>query len=205
MANGRVVTVGRSVVLPPPAVQPGGQRDRYSPEDVDRIWQGLPEPGHSAAAQEAQQFPRQIVVFPPEYIPPPQATQFQPYLLAAVVGAGVTTPLWTFVVPKSSVLVIKSLDFYASNTAPTSNIFFSLLVNGAPYPGYGNVPLFAGAAAINSRSFNELTLRFSEGNVLTMNFVNVDGAAYNAASGAQGWYYPRRVADKYALQTGERV
>jgi hypothetical protein len=201
----RVVMVGRNVVLPQPAANTGGMRDRNSPEDIERLWQGLPQPKErhgDASAPGAPQISRSVVVFPPEYLPPPQATMFQPYLLAATVGAGTVTILWQFVVPKSSVLVIKALDFYASNTAPTTNLVFQLLVNGAPYPGYGNVTLFAGAAAINSRSFNDLTLRFSEGNVLTMQSVNVDGAAYNAASGAQGWHYPRTISDMYAAQLG---
>jgi hypothetical protein len=121
---------------------------------------------------------------------------FQPYQLGTTVAVG-TTPLWTFIVPKSSILIIKSLDLYATNTTGTTNIVFQLLANGAPIPGYGNMTVFAGVAVVNSRSFNDLTLRFTEGTSITAQLVNNDGATYEVALGAQGWYYPRTVADMY--------
>jgi hypothetical protein len=140
--------------------------------------------------------PQSIVIFPPEYLPPEAATMFNPYVQVAS-AAVQTLPLWTFNVPQSSILVIKSLDFWATNTSPTSNIVFNLLVNGAPYPGYGTIPLFPGAAAINSRSFNDLTLRFYEGVVVQINVTNGDGAAYTLAASAQGWYYSKLLGSKY--------
>jgi hypothetical protein len=162
----------------------------------------LPEPGPTLAEQATGHVPRSIVIFPPEYLPPPEAVMFQPYLQANTVGAGTVTPLWTFIVPKASVLIIKDLDLYATNTTGATLLNFQLLVNGAPYGDYGNIALFGGVAAVNSRSFNDLTFRFSEGVTVTMQVVNNDGAAYQVAAGAQGWYYSRIVAEFYKANLG---
>jgi hypothetical protein len=128
---------------------------------------------------------------------------FQPYGIATTVGAGTQTVLWTFIVPQSSILVIKSIDLYATNTTTASQISFSLQQNGAPYGQYGAVLLFAGVAAVNSRSFNEQTFRFPEGVTVSLVVTNVDGAAYQVAGGAQGWYYPKTIAELYALNFGQ--
>lgn len=128
---------------------------------------------------------------------------FQPYGINTTVGAGTQTVLWTFVVPKSSILVVKSLDLYATNTTTASQISFALQQNGMPYGQYGAILLFAGVAAVNSRSFNDQTFRFPEGVTVSLVVTNIDGAAYQVAGGAQGWYYPRTIADLYKLNFGQ--
>jgi hypothetical protein len=142
-----------------------------------------------------------VVIFPPEYLPPPQSTMFQPYTIT-VTNAVQTLPLWTFQVPRSSILIIKDLDIYATNTTTATQVVFSLLVNGAPYPGYGQMNIFAAVAAMNARSFNDLTLRFTEGQTVQMQVQNIDGGNYQVAAGAQGWMYPRVIGEKYANAVG---
>jgi hypothetical protein len=179
-----------------------GPNGGHIPDDIRGIWDHRPQPGPSGGAASAH-IPRSIVAFPPEVVPPPEAVMFQPYGTANTVGAGTQSVLWTFIVPKSSVLVIKSIDLYATNTTTASSIAFSLLQNAAPYGQYGSIMLFSGVAAVNARSFNEQTFRFPEGVTVSLVCTNNDGAAYTVAAGAQGWYYPKTIAELYAMQFGQ--
>lgn len=121
---------------------------------------------------------------------------FNPYFQFASSSSG-TTPMWNFVVPQSSILVIKSIDVWASNTLSTTNVSFGLFLNGTPYGQFGLIPLFPGVAAVNSRSFNDQTFRFGPNDVVSMVAVNTDGGSYELASSAQGWYYSVNVQKKY--------
>jgi hypothetical protein len=79
---------------------------------------------------------------------------------------------------------------------------FGIFANGVPYGDFGNIPLFAGVAAVNSRSFNDQTWRFTQNTIVTMQSTNTDGASYQVAASAQGWYYSTTIADQYKLSVG---
>lgn len=175
--KGRIVRVGRAGALP------------GVPYDIQELQRARSIGPTSAAGTQTVEIQKQLSIFPPDVVPPRTSVQFQPYAQLSTNAAGQVQTLWEFTVPKSSVLVIKSLDLFVNTVVAATDLVFGLFVDGVPYQDYGKIPIFPLPGAGLSKSFNDQTWRFYESKTVSCQITNNDGGTHLVGSGAQGWYY----------------
>ena len=116
-------------------------------------------------------------------------------------GAGTHTfGALSFQLPANSIGVIRSIDLYINATLTTTNVTWSLEVNGAAVPGYGQMTIFPRVAQSVSRGFDSLVF-LPQGALITVTVTNVDGAAYQVGASYQGWHVSANVIQRNGLQS----
>jgi len=183
----RVVTLGTPIPGQP-----------VVPEDIQEQMRRRPiGPRNDIPGMQQTIIQRSLSVFPPDVVPPRTSVQFQPFAQLTTNAVGQDLLLWEFLVPPSSVLVIKSLDLYVNTVVPATDLHFGIFVDGVPYQGYGDIPIFPIPSAGYAKSFNEQTWRFPEAKTVSCRVRNVDGGTHLVGSGAQGWYYNKAIDDLF--------
>lgn len=161
--------------------------------------------GAPAAPGAAPALRAATVLFPPDVVMPPEAT----YIYAqgsANVGPGPAS--WTppagiiTQIPSGSIGVLKLVAFQVLNMLATTDIDYSLRVNGGAVPGIGALTMIGRPAAYVEQESDNLTVRAPE-NALVDALVTVnDGGTYTVGFRYEGWYYPRAVAERYLAGRG---
>lgn len=162
------------------------------PEDIQEQNErrgGVGLPGGGGMSQTVTTTSRNLSIFPPDVVTPKTGVQFQPYGQTTTNAAGQVIELWSFKVPASSILVIKSLDLYVNSVVPATDIQFGIFMDGVPWQSYGVIPIFPLPSSGLGKSFNDLTWRFPETRTVSCRVQNNDGGTHLVGSGAQGWYY----------------
>lgn len=134
----------------------------------------------------------------PEESAPPASIFFAQSDSAAVVGAAVIAPLpnVTLALDAQNYGVLKSLDVFVTPWTGTSSVFFQLLVNGSPVRGFERIGFVPAPLALVSRGF-DLSLALPQGATITVQAVDVDGAAYTVGAELFGWQWPVAIDARY--------
>ena len=150
------------------------------------------------------------IVFPPWIFPPLSfASYFYPVVDATLIAGPVTVELdaaaatlgdSVFTLPTSSVGVIRSFNLNVNNLLATSDIVFTLLINGAPLAGQ-QFRIFPRAAASVSEAFSpeETVIEVPEGARMSWRVAVGDAVAYQLGVSYRGWYYTKDLANKYHM------
>jgi hypothetical protein len=132
-------------------------------------------------------------VYPPWVYKLPMSQDFNQNnfatVLAAVAGT-VVTPV-TFQLPPTFVGYIQIVGIYVLSPTATTDITFTLRMNGAPVQGWDNLATPPGVANFFVQNFADVQQRIVNGGKVTMTVTN------NAATGpwtvgakVAGWYHP---------------
>lgn len=145
----------------------------------------------------APPIPRHVPIYLPEIFPIPDAVEFNPSGSASSVGVetGTNITLLPAIVngllemPDQNIGIIRGFTISISNMLTTTNVTWTLLVNGAPAGGYGAIKMFPRASAFVGNSFDTF-IRVPDGGTVSVQFSNVDGGTYVIGASLSGWYWP---------------
>lgn len=164
-------------VSPPWALGSGGQ-----PPVVPPSFGG---PGGPQSVGAALQIPL------PEVLPIPDAHEFNPLGQIATVGiqSNIEITGTAFDVPPNTLAVIRGVSLYITNMLTTTNILWSLQIDGSSPQGYNKITIFPRAAPFVSNGFDSM-IRFQGPCTVRVVFNNVDGGAYTIGASYSGWFWP---------------
>lgn len=130
----------------------------------------------------------------PFLFPPPFSTPINLAANVAIVGAGVRFDAGTtLVIPKNCYGVISTIDLLLDSILITSNVLWTLLVNGFAVPGFAPITILGrnGAASVSKSWPGPLRILIPLGGQVSMTIQNVDGAPYTAGTQLYGWFFPQ--------------
>lgn len=146
--------------------------------------------------------PRHVPVYLPEVYPIPDAQEFNPQGSASTVGVETGTqinllpgtgvensPTGVIRLPKNNIGIIRGFSISITNMLTTTDVNWSLLINGGPAGGYGTLKLFPRAAAFVGNAF-DCFIRVPSGADISVKFSNVDGGTYVVGASVSGWFWP---------------
>jgi len=127
------------------------------------------------------------------YLYPPPGSQFFNLVQAqaiAVAGTLYNPANLTLGLPRGYVGVINAIVLQLDGITLASNVLWSILVTGSPYPGFGNItiPGISGAAAA-VKDWAGTRIEIPVNGSIGVRIQNVDGAAYTATTSLYGWYW----------------
>lgn len=116
----------------------------------------------------------------------------------AVVGAA------SYTVPQGSVGYLKSFDVQVSNLLPTSDIRFSLRIDGGSIPGWDDLFILPGNIAVFVKSWgpDELFLELPPAKTLDIAVTIADGGTYDIGAALHGWTVSQQAAETFAAGWG---
>jgi hypothetical protein len=127
----------------------------------------------------------------PEVFPIPDAKEFN--VLGSIASGGAQNNILitgtSFDIPTSNIAIIRSVALYVAPMLATTNITWSLTVNGQPVPGYQGLSIFPRPAAQVTNSFDSF-IRLQGPVTVAVIFSNLDGAAYQVGASFSGWFWP---------------
>lgn len=96
-------------------------------------------------------------------------------------------------IPDNCYGAINQIDLLLDGILPTSNVFWRLLINGNPLPGWNALTILArsGAASVNRGWGPQLGIQVPLGGTVGMQISDVDGASYTAGAQIYGWFWPQ--------------
>lgn len=149
--------------------------------------------------------PRSLQIPLPEIYPIPDAQQFQRRLSFLSPGVGIQEPAGlTMQLPDSNIGVIRLFGIGLLNMTAVTDVGWSLLIDGNPYPGYNNVGFFPGLVPRVTLDQSDILIRIPQGAKISVQFENRDGAAYQWGANYYGWSYtPESAARWNGLSTSE--
>ncbi len=128
----------------------------------------------------------------PYLFPPPAAQFLFGTDLQPSVGAGTVTQLpgCSLNLSQGQVGVINAITILLDQVTISSNVVWTIFVNGAPVPNFNNLRVIprSGAAAVSDQ-FTPVRLELPPGATLTMQALNKDGAPYNLGAQLFGWFW----------------
>lgn len=127
----------------------------------------------------------------PELVPIPSAQEFSPegHVDTAGIQSNITIPGITVNVPGGSIYVIRSLSLYINNMLDTTDVRWSIVVNGNPVPGWANMTLFPRIATFVGNNFDTM-IRGAGVASISVIFTNADGGSYKVGAAIGGWFWP---------------
>ena len=106
-------------------------------------------------------------------------------------------------VPINSKLILKQFVIQITNPTNLTNVFVTLLRNNNPINGWSNILFLPMNAATEALPYNDVDLRFDEGEIFTATFTNGNaGTAWVVGILASGWFVQK--SDIARLQGGVR-
>lgn len=144
-------------------------------------------------------YPRTVPVYLPEVFPIPDAVEFNPS--GSISSNGATTLTITFApsisdgllkLPGQNVGIIRGFSIFITNMLTSTDVEYTLLVNGSPAGGYGSIKMFPRASAFVGNSFDTF-IRVPDGATIGVTVKQNDGAAagsYVFGAAISGWYWP---------------
>lgn len=133
------------------------------------------------------------VALDPNLYPPQGSTGLFLSDSAALVGAGSSTrPAGLQItLTTGSVGVIDTIDMLADGIVISTQILFTILINGAPVPGFNNLSILGrnGAQSVGKSMGPFLRCQIPIGGTLQMQFTDVDGGAITMGAQLRGWYW----------------
>jgi len=127
----------------------------------------------------------------PEVVPIPDAHGFNPagHVAAAGVTIGTPIPGATVNVPDSCYAVITGVTITIANMLATTNVTWSVVVNGVAPQAYNAITIIPRVSPFVSAAFDFL-FRFNGAAIVQVIFSNLDGGVYDIGASVSGWYWP---------------
>lgn len=157
--------------------------------------------------------PRHVPIYMPEVYPIPDAQEFNPsgsrttaaaetqqITLLPATGAGEGVPTGVIQLPKNNIGIIRGFSIYITDMLSTTDMAWTLLVNGAPAGGYGTLKMFPRAASFVGNNF-DCFIRLPSGAQVSVIFTNTDGGTYVVGASISGWFWPETSGKRW-LDTG---
>jgi hypothetical protein len=94
-----------------------------------------------------------------------------------------------FTLGKGSVGVLRSFTVYVNDMLQTTDVRFTLMIDGGPAPGFGRIKMFPRVAASVANTFECMIILPAEAKVDAY-FTQVDGGTYKVGVAYSGWEYP---------------
>lgn len=158
---------------------------------------GAPVPTPLGLTEDAGLIPRTLMIFPPEIYPIPDATEFNPLgSRSTIVAETQLIPGAAVTLPKNFIGIIRGYSIYIDNMLTTTNVIYTLLIDGNPAPGYGSLTMFPRAAPSVSNGFDAF-VRIPDGATVTVKFQNMDGGSYIVGASFSGWFWPKAAGDRW--------
>lgn len=159
---------------------------------------GAPVPSPLGLPNGGAMIARQLVIYPPEIYPIPDAIEFnlEGDVATVIVQAGITIPNVTVQLGAGYIGIIRGFSIYIDDMLATTDVRWTLLLNGQPAPGYGNLRMFPRVAPSVSNGFDAF-VRVPDGNLITVVFSNVDGGTYRVGAAISGWMWPKSSGERW--------
>lgn len=147
---------------------------------------------------------KQLAIPLPELYPIPSATEFQQFDIETVTG--VSTLVFsktTLTLPQQSLGVIRNVNIFAGSAvglSATTNLQFTIRINGAGAPGWTNRTFFPRVASSLEQPFDAF-IHLPAGCTVDAIVKDVDGGTYQAGIWFTGWFWP--VLDGIAWMQGK--
>jgi hypothetical protein len=110
--------------------------------------------------------------------------------LAAVIGASVEFGAGLFVLPAANVGVIAYLTIFVDAPNTTINVIWTLLLNGAPIPGWDRITTFP-RVANNLSIVYPATIQIPQGATITARVTNQAATGpWTVGAEVGGWHWP---------------
>lgn len=136
-----------------------------------------------------------VVLQDPGLYPPPNALPINVGLETGIVGAGtVVTPAGlAFTVAPNNFGVISWFQLLLDGITITSNVLWTMLINGQPVPGFNPVTILGrnGAASVTKTWGPQLRVIIPLGGTLSWTIQDVDGGNYTVGVQYYGWQIPQ--------------
>jgi hypothetical protein len=164
----------------------------------DHIRAGYDEPLEEGAPELSRGLPRYVPVFSPELYPIPDAQEFNPagsIATAAVESKAIPiAPQYgpdasAITLPGGNIGIIRSFSISITNMLTTTNVTFTLLVNGGPVGGYGGISITPRVSPYVNIPF-DCFIRLPNAAKVTASFNNIDGGNYVVGVTFGGWFWP---------------
>lgn len=136
----------------------------------------------------------------PEVLPIPDAHEFNPVgsLATAAISGPTDIPGTILAIPQGNIGVIRGVTLYISNMLTTTNVVWSLFVNGLIPAGYSNLSIFPRSAPFVSNGFDSMIRFDAEANIKIV-FSNLDGGTYVVGASYSGWFWPKASDDRWKM------
>lgn len=134
----------------------------------------------------------------PEVYPLPEATSFNPLgsKATAAIETNIAIPGASVVIPSGMRAVVVGVSLYISNMLATTNVSFTVLVNGVAASGYAGIGLFPAAQALAQNSF-DVPIRVLGPATVQVVYTNTDGGSYTVGASLSGWYWANTSDQRY--------
>lgn len=141
-------------------------------------------------------------IFPPWTTKIPASQDFfardYEMIVPAGVGATVTSAAFAFRLPQDHVGWLQQFALYVRGSLATTQLRWTVRINGGPVPGWDNKANPPGAANLVLITDNDLNKRIPNGALVDVLVTNVDGAAITGVGGfIAGWYHPKQDELRY--------
>jgi hypothetical protein len=155
--------------------------------------------------------PKHVPIYMPEVYPIPDATEFNPQgsqATAAVETGQINltpatgvenVPTGIIQLPRNNVGIIRGFSISITNMLTTTDLSWSLLINGAPAGGYGTLKLFPRASSFVGNSF-DCFIRVPTGAQISVVYRNTDGGTYVIGASVSGWYWSEASGNRWLQQ-----
>lgn len=170
-----------------------------APIDIMMRGRAAPTSARELAERRAAAAAAAAAAFPPQYFPPLGASNlFAAAQLSLGPGPTALTPIpgCSFTVPANNVGVVRGLTLNVNNLLTTSLITFSLLINGAPLPGFANMFIFPRLAASLASDFppENTSIEIPDGATVSVAAQVNDPGTYQLGATFRGWYWSKALA-----------
>lgn len=147
------------------------------------------------------QLPKVLSIHQPWILPIPDSQDLNVMGTAATIAAEVKTEIagCASVLAAGNIGVLRSFTVYITNMLATTNVTFTLAVNGGPVPGFGNIRMFPRVASSLSNAF-DCVIHLPVSATLQVFFTNADGGTYAIGASYSGWQHPESSAKRWAAR-----
>lgn len=134
---------------------------------------------------------RTLSEFSPRFFPPPGSQFFNKTGYNDFAAAGTVSPAaLQFTVPEGFLGVIKTFSAYQNDAVATSDIHWSILLNGIAAPGYDDITMFPRLAGFASVG-DDIAIDLREDMKVSISIRKVDAAVQKVGAAVTGWFYPK--------------
>lgn len=142
--------------------------------------------------------PRVLEVPLPWLVPMPSSQDLN--VLGSVTSVapsvGTEIPECRFQLGAGIIGVIRSFTTYITDMLTSTDVRYTLSVNGAPAPGFGRIKMFPVTASSKSNTFDCLII-LPPAATISVFFTQTDGSTYNIGASYSGWVHTEAQARKW--------
>jgi len=168
---------------------------RGNPRKIVTPGRSVPMRGGGSAIATGVQPGPDTIKLDPFLFPPPFSIPINVGANVAITGVGGRFDAGvTFEIPDSNYGVISSIDLLLDSILITSNVLWTIFVNGMPVPGFAPLTILGrnGAASVSKSWPGPLRIVIPLGGQVSVQIVDVDGAPYTAGTQLYGWQLPQQ-------------